>query len=106
MFQHRPLTAKNARPRRSAQFLKTQWDADQKHAENVEAAEREQEKEQKCLDQKREKERRTGQRPMRTDTIGLEEARRRGYLPSENASSGRPDWYSPGNPDGIFAGGR
>ena len=104
--QYRPMTSREVEAESDRQFMESQRRQDEAHAEKIAAAIREAEREQKRLDQKREQEERTGRRPMGKDTISLEEARRRGYLASENASQGKPEWHSAGNPDGIFCGGR
>jgi hypothetical protein len=106
VFQYRPMTSREIEAETDRQFMESQRRQDEAHAAKVQEAIKEAQREQKRLDQKREHEARTGRRAMGKDTISLEEARRRGYLASENASQGKPEWWSPGNPEGIMGGGR
>ena len=87
--------------------MQSQRRQDEAHAEKVMTAIKETEREQKRLDKQREHEARTGRRPLRDpNRCSLEEAARRGLIGGSGSTNGKPEWWSPGNPDGIMGEGR
>jgi hypothetical protein len=98
--QWRPTTRAEQEALQEEHFIKSQRLQDEAHRAKVEAAKREHETESARLTKQREHERRTGLRPMGRDmTCTLDEARRRGYLDSQQVgtsddSSSKPP-YNP-----------
>lgn len=105
--QYRPASLREQEQDNDAAFMESQKRQTEEHSKKVKQAERENQQEQKRLDDQRKHEQTTGRRPLRDpNRISLDEARKRGYLQSENESNGMPEYWSPGNPDGILGGGR
>lgn len=107
-YQARPLTRAEHEAVEDAAFLKKQFDADQAYREKVRKAEAELEAEEKATKKQAEREARTGMRPYEPGRYcSLEEARRRGLISSCGDSNGSGnEWSAPGNPEGLFGGGR
>ena len=105
--QFRPMASREVEAMDEKTMLDNIRRQDEANELRVQAAIRERDKEQADIDKRRAHEEKTGKRPYGEKRfISLDQARREGYLQSENASNGKPEWWSPGNPDGMFAGGR
>lgn len=106
--QWRPLTEAERLAEDEREWLRSVKKQADEHAKKVEQADRDNRREQKRLDDQRERELRTGKRPLRDpNRISLAEAARRGLIGQSSGSdnNGREEWYSEKNPEGRLCGG-
>lgn len=105
--QFRPMTSREISAMDEAAMMQNIRRQDEAFERKVQAAIRERDAEQRDIDKRRQHEEKTGRRPYGEKRfISLDQARREGYLKSENENNGMPEWWSPDNPTGMFAGGR